>query len=147
MRKLTVSTIWISAFLLAFLVAGCSDPDANPNAKNPGAPLTPPAVLAPSVLPPSGSSGICPNAVVTAIFSKAMNPATINTSTFTLAAPSGSVTGHVTYDTLSNTATFTPVSPGLALSTTYTATITTGAQDQFGNGLLANFTWSFTTAA
>ncbi|MGA2483394.1 MAG: ice-binding family protein [Candidatus Acidiferrales bacterium] len=147
MRKLTVSTIWISAFLLAFLVAGCSDPDANPNAGNPGAPLTPPAVLAPSVLPPSGSSGICPNAVVTAIFSKAMNPATINTSTFTLAAPSGSVTGHVTYDTLSNTATFTPVSPGLALSTTYTATITTGAQDQFGNGLLANFTWSFTTAA
>jgi hypothetical protein len=43
-------------------------------------------------------------------------------------------------------ATFKPTNP-LALNTQYTATIATGAQDQFGNGLAADFVWSFTTAA
>jgi hypothetical protein len=148
MRTLKVSKIWIPAFLLAVVMAGCSDPDKNAGAGNPGSPLTPPTVLSPSVLPPSGSQGICPNAVVTAIFSKAMNAATINSSTFTLTSGGASVSGSITYDSSSDTATFTPVSPGLATSTTtYTATITTGAQDQYGNGLAANFTWSFTTAA
>jgi len=75
-----------------------------------------------------------------------MNPAAINTSTFTLTSSGGSVTGNVTYDPTTDTATFTPASPGLALNTTYTATITTGAADTFGNKLAANFTWSFMTA-
>src|SRR6202043_1902435 len=42
-------------------------------------------------------------------------------------------------------ATFTP-SAALALNTTYTATITTGAQDLTGNPLAANYVWSFSTA-
>ncbi|PYP82922.1 MAG: hypothetical protein DMG65_25360 [Candidatus Angelobacter sp. Gp1-AA117] len=42
--------------------------------------------------------------------------------------------------------TFKP-SSSLAVSTTYTATITTGAADTFGNNLAANFVWTFTTAA
>jgi len=71
-----------------------------------------------------------------------MNASTINTNTFTVS----NATGTVSYDALDLTATFTP-SPVLALNTTYTATITTGAQDVFGNGLAANFTWTFTTAA
>jgi len=33
------------------------------------------------------------------------------------------------------------------VSTTYTATITTGVQDTFGNSLAANFVWTFTTPA
>lgn len=141
MRKFKVSQIWILAFFLAVVIAGCGDPDKN-NVGNPD--FTPPTVL--SVLPPVGSSGICPNAVVTAVFSKAMNPATINTNTFTLTDPTGSVSGAVTYDPTTDTATFTPASPGLALSTTYTATITTGAADTFGNTLAANFTWTFMTS-
>jgi len=144
MRKLTVSKMWISAFLLAVLMAGCGDPDKNAAAGNPGSPPTPPTVV--SELPPNASAGNCPNVVVTAVFSKMMNPATITTSTFTLTSSSGNVTGSVTYDPPSDTATFTPASPGLALNTTYTATITTGAQDQFGNGLAANFVWSFMTS-
>jgi ice-binding like protein/Big-like domain-containing protein len=144
MRKFKLAEIWIPAFLLAVVAVACTDPDAH--APNSGSPLSSPTVVAPSVLPPNGSTGICPNAVVTAIFSKMMNPATINTSTFTVAAPSGSVTGAVTYDPTTDTATFTPAAPGLALNTTYTVTITTGAKDQFGNGLAANFSWSFMTA-
>jgi len=144
MRKFKIGQIWILAFFLALVIAGCGDPDRN--AGNPGGPLTPPTVVSTSVLPPSGSSGICPNTVVTAVFSKAMNPTTINTSTFTLSSSGGSVTGGVKYDPATDTATFTPVSPGLAVSTTYTATITTGAADTFGSTLAADFSWMFTTA-
>jgi hypothetical protein len=56
------------------------------------------------------------------------------------------VTGQVTYNALTNVATFTPAA-ALALNTTYTATITTGARDLFGNAAAANFAWTFKTAA
>ena len=105
-------------------------------------PCVPPAVA--SELPLNGATGVCPNAVVTATFNRAMNPSTINTTTFTLTGPGTTpVAGVVTY--LGSTATFTP-SSALALSTHYTATITTGAQDTFGNALASNFVWSFTTS-
>ena len=103
----------------------------------------PPTVI--SVGPPNGSNGICPNTIVVAIFSEAMNPSTITTTTFTLTG-AASVAGQVTYDAPSHVATFTPTSD-LALNTLYTATITTGAQDLFGNPLASNFVWSFTTAS
>src|ERR1700732_3980337 len=97
MRKFKVSQVWILAFFLTVVIGGCGDADRN-SGGNPGGSLTPPTVVSASVLPPSGSSGICPNTVVTAIFSKMMNPATINTTTFTLASNGASVTGGVTYD-------------------------------------------------
>jgi hypothetical protein len=150
MHKLMVSKIWISAFLLAVLVAGCSDADKNAGAGNPGAPLTPPTVLAASVTPPDLSTQVCPNTpVITATFSKAMNPATINNSTFTLTGPNGPVSGAVTYIVATQIATFTPPTPpGLGTtSDTFTATITTGVADTFGNTLATNFTWKFTTSA
>jgi Big-like domain-containing protein len=110
MRTLKVNKIWIPAFLLAVALAGCGDPDKNPNASNAGDPLTPPTVT--FVTPPNGNVGVCPNAnpvVITAVFRKAIYPATINTSTFTLSGPGGaSVTGAVTYVVSTNTATFTP---------------------------------------
>ena len=145
MRKLKIGQVWITAFLLAVGMTGCGDPDSSKGGPPPS--LTPPTVGA--VAPLDGSTGICPNAVVTAVFSKAMNPATIISpaTTFTLAGPgTTSVAGNVTYDMGTDTATFTPTSL-LALNTKYTATITTGAKDQFGNGLAANFVWSFTTSA
>jgi len=107
-------------------------------------PCLPPTVI--SVTPPSGAAAVCPNTVVTAAFSQAMNPATINATTFTLTAgtPPVAVTGVVTY--AGSTATFTP--PGaLALNTIYTATITTGAQDTFGNALASSYGWTFKTSA
>ncbi len=130
--------IWFTAFLLLIFGAGCSDPDKNGGGKGP------PTVV--SVAPLSGANGICPNTIVVATFSKAMNPSTINGTTFTLDAPGPApVAGQVTYDASSNAATFTPASD-LALDTLYTATITTGAKDLFGNALASNFVWSFTTA-
>jgi ice-binding like protein/Big-like domain-containing protein len=141
MRKLMVSKIWIPAFLLAAVVAGCGDSDKGA----PAGPLSTPGVA--SVTPPTGSAVVCPNTpVVTATFSKAMNPLTINMSTFTLADPTGaSVPGTVSLDSTGLVATFTPMN-ALAVKTTFTATITTGATDTFGNTLAANFTWTFTTS-
>ncbi len=106
---------------------------------------TPPTVTL--VTPPNGPTPICPNtAVVTADFSKAMNPATITSSTFTLASGGTSVAGTVSYAAATDIATFTPT-VSLAPSTIFTATITTGVADTFGNNLAANFVWNFTTSA
>jgi hypothetical protein len=55
------------------------------------------------------------------------------------------VVGVVSLDGTGRVASFTPAA-NLALNTTYTATITTGAEDLSGNGLESNFVWSFVTA-
>lgn len=146
MRSYSNHKIWFTAFLLFIFATGCGDPDKNANAGNPGDPLSPPTVT--TVTPPDGSTLICPNtAIITAKFSKAMNPATVNTSTFTVTGPGGtSVAGAVTYAVPTHIATFTP-SASLAPSASFNATVTTGAIDTFGNKLAADFKWSFTTSA
>ncbi len=93
-----------------------------------------------STVPTAGATGVALNSLITATFSEPMDPETITTSTFTV----GGVTGTVAYAVNGNVATFTPGS-NLTASTTYTATITTGAADLAGNTLASNFTWSFTT--
>ena len=150
MRTHSNHKVLLTALLLLGFAVGCCDPGRNPNAGNPAAPQTPPTVIL--VTPPNanvGIAGVCPNiAIISATFSKAMNPATINSpaSTFTLSGPGGAlVTGDVTYIVATNIATFTP-SSSLAASTPYTAKITTGAADTFGNTLAADYTWSFTTS-
>jgi hypothetical protein len=137
MRRYKNHTICFTAFLLLIFAAGCSDAD------KPGtnSTVTPPTVA--SVTPLSGAGGICPNAVVTATFSKAMNPSTITATTFTVAP---GVIGTITHDTTNTIFTFTP-SSSLAVSTVYTATVSTGAKDMFGNALASNLVWTFTTAA
>jgi hypothetical protein len=144
MRILKISQVWITAFVLAVGMAGCNDPDASKGGPPPS--LTPPTVV--SVVPVGGATGICQGAIVTATFSKAMNPATIIQSpetTFTLTAGGASVSGTVSLDSTDTIATFTPTNP-LVVSTQYTATITTAAKDQFGNALAQPFVWMFTTA-
>src|ERR1700676_876270 len=137
MRRYQNHTICFTAFLLLIFAAGCSDPDKT----GINSTVTPPTVA--SATPLSGAAGICPNATITATFSKAMNPSTINATTFTVAP---GVSGTITHDSTNTIFTFTP-SSSLALSTIYTATITTGARDMFGNALATNFVWSFTTGA
>jgi hypothetical protein len=84
------------------------------------------------------------NGTITATFSAAMDAATINASTFTVASASAPITGTVEYSDASRTALFAPATL-LANNTTYTATLTGGVQDQAGNAL-ATSTWTFTTA-
>jgi hypothetical protein len=146
MRKFRITSIGILAVLLAVAMAGCGDADRSASAGSPGDPLTAPTVTA--VTPPDLSPNNCPgSAVVTATFSKAMNPATLNSpaTTFTLALNGASVPGQVSYNVATQIATFTPTAP-LMPSVSYTATISTGAQDQFGSGLATSKVWTFATS-
>jgi hypothetical protein len=106
-----------------------------------------PDTTAPTVTstdPANGATGVALNKKIAAVFSEAMDPLTITTLTFTLKQGVTPITGTVTYAGF--TATFSPLS-NLASSTTYTATITTGAKDLASNALASSFVWSFTTGA
>ena len=96
-----------------------------------------------STSPASDATNVPVGSGISAAFNMEMTASTINTSTFTL---SKGVTGTVTYNPSTMTATFTPSAP-LAYDTTYAATITTGAEGSGGQGLGQAYTWSFTTAA
>ena len=131
-KSSTLRTSSILAFLLILLMAGCGREEA---------PASLPLVV--TVTPANGATAVPVASVLTATFNKAMNPTSINTSTFTATGPAGvTLTGTVTYS--GTTATFTPTTL-LAASSMYTATITTGAKDAIGTALASNFVWSFTT--
>jgi hypothetical protein len=108
-----------------------------------GPDTTPPLVSATN--PADSSTGVGTNQKIVATFDKGMDSTTITGTTFTLMGPGVTpVLGNVTYSTIGDTATFTP-SSALAASTTYTATVTTGATDLSGNPLASSFVWTFTT--
>jgi len=93
-----------------------------------------------STSPVADATNIVVGAVITATFSEAMDTSTITTGSFTL----DSVSGSVSYDNGTNTATFTP-DASLSYSTTYTATLSTAITDAAGNPLASAYSWSFTT--
>ncbi len=136
MRRYNHSTIGFAAFLLFTFATGCSS--------NPSSQTGLPSVV--SLAPANSAAGVCTNTVVVATFSEAMKASTIDTTTFTLTGPgAASVAGQVAYDASDNVATFTPAS-ALAVNASYTATVTTGAQDVKGGALASASTWSFNTA-
>ncbi|MBN8547086.1 MAG: Ig-like domain-containing protein [Ignavibacteria bacterium] len=102
--------------------------------------ITPPTVILTDPL--NNATGVPVTKKITATFSKAMDPSTITTATFTLMQGATFVAGTVSYSGM--VATYTP-SSNLALGTVYTATINTGAKDLAGNALAANYVWKFTT--
>ena len=95
-----------------------------------------------SVSPAADAVDVAVDTVITATFSGEMNASTITTSSFTL----DSVSGSVSYDSVTYTATFTP-GASLSYSTTYTATLSTAITDAAGNPLASAYSWSFTTAS
>ena len=101
---------------------------------------TPPVVA--STVPQNGASSVALNATVSAVFSEALDPLTVSTSTFLLKRGATAVAGSVSYS--GNTAVFTP---GAALlnNTEYTATITSAVTDLSGNILIQPKVWTFTT--
>src|SRR5450759_2461253 len=123
----------IVAILLIVFLAGCKKKcDECPGVR--------PTVT--STVPINNATGIAVNTAVTATFSVAMNPSTINATTFTLKQGSTAVSGAVTYT--GTTATFTPAA-NLDANLIYTAAITTGAKNTAGDALASNYTFSFTT--
>jgi len=108
-------------------------------------PPGPPVVTQTS--PAAGATDISPLTAVTATFSQAMDPATINDTTMTLQAGTGSpVATSVAYDGPTRTATLQPSAP-LSESTVYTARIGTGARSVHGVAMDEPASWTFTTSA
>lgn len=103
---------------------------------------TPPTVT--DTVPNDQAVNVALNVSITATFSEAMTAATITTASFTLDDGTSDVAGTVTYDAGSMTATFTP-GANLTPSASYTATVTTAAQDAAGNALAADYVWTFDT--
>ena len=128
--------MWLMALMLAALVAGCGGGGGG------GGDTTAPTVTFNA--PANAATGIALNTSVNAIFSEAMNPSTITSTTFTLKLGTALVPGSVGYSGV--TAVFHPTA-NLASSTIYTATVTTGVTDLDGNALAVAKTWSFTTGA
>ncbi|HEX5745864.1 MAG TPA: ice-binding family protein [Archangium sp.] len=94
--------------------------------------------------PSNNGTGVAINAKITATFSKAMDPLTLKTSTFTVKQGTTLVPGTVAYGTTGTTAIFTPTS-NLAGNMAFTAELSTGVLDLEGNPLARAFSWSFTT--
>jgi hypothetical protein len=139
LRTSSFTALPLAAFLV--MAAGCGSSDKSPTGPVGGGDTTAPTVS--STNPANGATGV---ATITALFSEAMNASTITTSTFTLKGPGATpVAGTVTYTASPTMARFIPTS-ALAASTTYSATITTGAKDVAGNALASNHAWSFTTS-
>jgi hypothetical protein len=94
--------------------------------------------------PAAGATGVAPTTTVTATFNEAMDASTVSQSTFFLRNGATAVGASVAYNSSTRVATLTPSAP-LANLTTYTATVTSAVEDQAGNGLADDDSWSFTT--
>lgn len=136
---------WFMALLLSGLAVGCGggDPGQDEILGGGGNVVVAPTVTA--VAPSVDATGVAVNSNVTAAFSKDMDPATISTTTFTVACPDGSPrAGTVSFVEESRVATFNPTDD-LPAETVCTATITTGAEDTNGTPLDSDFVWTFKT--
>jgi hypothetical protein len=94
-----------------------------------------------SQTPAGNATGVAVSSPVSATFNEGVQADTI---AFTLTSGAGiSVPGSLSYDSTTNTETFTP-NAALAYGTTYTATVS-GAEDTVGDSMSGTVTWSFTT--
>ena len=82
------------------------------------------------------------NQTISATFNMAMNPATLNSTTFKVMQGVTTVTGTISYT--GSTVSFVPASP-LLTNKIYTVTITTGAKNTLDTAMTTDYTWSFTT--
>ncbi len=147
-ESFTKPLMWLMPWLLVALTAGCGGgqdtilgASVTSSAIAPTVTATVPLATTPIV------TGVAINTKITASFSSNMAPATVNTSTFTVACPAGTaVAGTVSYVAASRVATFSPTA-NLPINTPCTATITTGAQDTAGAALANPFVWTFATGA
>lgn len=144
--NLTEGTLYTAN--VAIVTSGGYDTDKG-SVKNSGWSFTTsgnaPDVTAPrisSVVPTNNATSVATSTNVTVTFSEAINPATVNSSSFFLKQGSVSIAGTVT--STGTTAVFTPAAP-LVSNTVYTGTISTGVKDLAGNALAAQYIWTFTT--
>lgn len=141
-NNLTANTLYTGT-----ISAGAKNEEGTPLVKDYVWTFTSGANVAPKVTstdPANAATGIAFNKSVDATFSVAMDPLTLNATTFTLKQGTTAVAGTVTYT--GTTATFNPNS-NLAANTVYTGTISVGAKNTAGTPLASDYAWTFTTGA
>lgn len=105
------------------------------------------APVAPTVIstnPVDLATNVALDSDISVLFSQTMDAATLTTSSFTLKLGAATVAG--TVNTVGATSTFNPTG-NLLSGETYTATITTTAENSQGVALASQFVWTFDTAA
>ncbi len=134
------SPAWFTALFLGALVSGCGG--GGGGGGQPPAPGVAPTVTA--VTPRPNVTGVPINTrIITAAFSKPMDPTTLTPDSFTLACGNGAKQlGTVGYATNGNVATLT-LANALPIQTNCTATITTSAKDTTGVAMAAPLSWTF----
>jgi hypothetical protein len=95
-----------------------------------------------SVFPADGESDVARDQVISVTFNLAMDPSTINDSTFTVSDGAASVEGIINYSEA--TATFTPFNTFDA-ETDYTVTLSSGIKNRTGVSLESEESWNFST--
>ena len=129
--------VWLSFFLIFFLATyGCGDGGDGGGGDSDE---SDPTVV--STSPADTASGIAITSVVSITFSESMDASTISTTSIRI---NNGVTGSVTYNSSTNTATFTP-SINLNPNTSYTVTVRSSCSDVDGNGLAGDYIWTFET--
>ena len=128
---------------VVYITAGLVGKDVNITpANDPDLDLTPPAVT--STTPANAATNQQANVLIIIQMSEAINGSTVSNTTVTV---SPAFTYTATIDSHDNTKINVIHSSNLALSTTYTITLTTGIKDLVGNALASNYSFSFTTQA
>jgi hypothetical protein len=139
LKRSALSFRWLMALLVLSTLTGCPGSSINGNTN---VIVTESAPTVNSVLPANTATGVPLNSSVSATFSKALNPLTIDATTFVLTQGTIPVTGTVTYS--GKVAIFKP-NPSFVSGLLYTATVTKGVKDLLGNAFASDYTWSFTT--
>lgn len=99
-----------------------------------------------STVPATGATGVSTTTAIQITFSAAANPNTVNSTNIQVTdASHNPVAGTVTFNSSTNTATFTPTA-ALAANTSYTVTVT-AVSSSGGGSMTAAYTSTFTTAA
>ena len=135
---------WLSVAALGVLVTACGGGGGGDPVW--GSDNSAPVVTVVSPLP--DATGVFQNTkVITAAFSKAMNPATLTPTSFTLACPPYAPIGGgtVTYLPLRKVAVLSL--PAALPAGPCSATLSTSVKDSMGIALTSHYTWQFTTIA
>lgn len=130
---LSITRVLSLMTMLALALAGC-DKDEDPSVR--------PKVTATN--PVTQATDVALNTSLSTTFNVEMDPASINTSTFTLKHGTTNVAGAASYSGM--TASFAPAED-LAPNTLYTATLSKGATNKSGKGSGSDYVWTFTTGA
>jgi hypothetical protein len=141
-KNYVIIAIILSAALAAFNYIGCGGGSSGSSRDT-----TAPTVS--SKCPAANAINVALNAVITATFSEAMDPATISSTTFTLYDYNAeeAIASTVIYDEDSKTATLTPAAD-LELARLYQARISVSVKDLAGNAISGGmfyYSWTFFT--